>query len=432
MLAADGRGAGSRRVFISSVFSEPSGTRWALRGRLYGALRDAGHAPWLYEREGERSQTHGESDKAVILRGLEASDVVVVVYHTRAGSRLPTEPFFATDFEVANAVRLGKRLKLYILGHSYKPSLHAVLAVLTDARVFPETTAVLESETAVVDRVLRDVAAVAARRATGGATTLPLISRRDCERLVEQLNALISVGDYLHAEDRAVEVPLDPGHGLEPDAKHAYARLLGLCANVWANRLCFDRAVPAAMRAIRLYMELGEWREMVSQIQAASGILNMQGNPQAERVNAYGLRLALRDFPELTQAFDDSRGSIMTRGHRLGAAKFHLGRVVADGGSASPYSLSKYAAVVASSGEGKDIRLAQRALYDEALPAARRLNQSLGYVLRHAAALAIATGEYGAADRYISEGEAACSEKGLLHTAANLQRLRSALTFAIR
>ena len=416
------------RVFISSVFCEPYGRRWDLREKLYDILRQAMHEPWLFEKEGEELKKQGISATRAILHGIEGSDAVLAVYRTRAGSVMRREPFYGTDFEVLNAIRLNKPVHLYVIGERHDRKLKNVLGILGDNIILPSGAIRVSSEGEVLDRVLADLHSPSyAGRETETTRVLydPVLN---CEELYRQIAGLTSSEDYRGAVGYAEDVGVFNDPYINPDKcgdKHAYARLLGLCANVWANRACFTKAVKAAKRSVRLFMELGDWHQMYAQIQAASGILNMQGHGSAEWWNAFGRNQALRKFHELVPAFNDSRGSIMIRKGDLRSAKNLLQSAYEATGSA--YNLSKYAAVSAALGGHRDVDEAQRWL-EQARSIARGSGVSVGYVARHAAALAIRTGDFELSKRYLAEGIEYCEQKGLVHTMLMLRREQAKLS----
>ena len=282
------------RVFLSSPFSERRGHLWLVRRQLYDRLRMCGFKPWMWEEEGEREKArHGWTDTTILLEALKGCDVVVAFFKNRAGSYLPDEafqkptyePFLGSVFEICHARALGKPVHLYAVGHSYKASLASVLSVLADPLLLPDHAKILGSETelpdAVTEKLLTSLAVVAPE------PTRVLHLDLDPTWLEETRSASMeSAATFWEASYHAAQVPLV--RGLRLPTRPADAEVLAAAAGVLANQASYDRAIEAATLSVRCFLELGSWFEMYAEIQALSGILNMAGRPNAERVNHFG------------------------------------------------------------------------------------------------------------------------------------------------
>jgi len=231
---------------------------------------------------------HHLDDLSVILRGLSRSDLVLVSYRTRAGSRMKgAEAFRGTDFEFANAVRLRKPVFLYVIrGGRWDPDLQAVLALLLDPTVNLQRARVVQSERAALVQIEKDMVSVATgikiRRMDNGSSGpngLLLLDSQFLEDTLRRISGTRAESGLDAAADVARTVPILYPSNASDRLRVAYLEVLSLCANLWANHAQYRQAERASGLAARLAMELGDWRRMFSEIQALSGILNMGGCP---------------------------------------------------------------------------------------------------------------------------------------------------------
>lgn len=427
-------------LFISSVFSEPRGQRWGLRETLRRRLGQEGHTAWLYEIDAEKDKKAGiVDDKTIIIRAIERSDFVVVLYMNREGTAFPSEPFFGTDFEIFHARRLGKPVKLYVLGKKHRPVLRGILTLFDNPLVLPDSARRFESEKDLVDAVIQDVTEfVRSRRLRSAPPGVLCASSRELvsepswlEEAYAGLCQATQVGDLWVASRVARMIPWVESSGIPREQKIVYAIALSLCGGVWANQASYDFAEAYARSAVRVFMELGYQHEMFAQVQALSGLLNM-GNRirQAYWINSYGLRGASRVFGEsdpLVRAFHDSRGSIFTKLGKSYKAERTLHRSLPPKGSSSPYSLSKYAVSLASLPGVANVERGVCLMYYVTLPLALRKSESLAYVMRDAGQLAIVIGDYRQAARLLLQAEEICVKQGQIHTLSGIRRMQSYL-----
>jgi Domain of unknown function (DUF4062) len=429
-------GTRALNVFLSSPFSEPVGEKWALRETLRERLRRKGHRPWLYEVDAKKYRRTNLGPREIIIEEIARCDVVITLYKSRAGSFLNGEPFYATAFETFHARRLGKTVYLHILDGSERPRLRGVLSVFEPILPLPSNVVRHGSENELVEAVISELAQFPANGLIQ-VPTLLLAEGGVQERLhsLEWLDrvqsGLLSAHDLWQAAQVACQVPLFRGNlSLSLEFKFRYAQILSSCAGIWANQARYDRAIECAWTAVRMFMESGNSYEMISEIQAVSGILNMANQiKRAYWVNTFGLqsaaKLQAKQRTSLWPAFNDSRGSIMTRLGKLSNARERIRRSLPTSGDASPYTLAKYATALSRLGGKANIDSALKLMHDIALPLAEQQVQSIGYVKREAARLAAVVGDTSTALRLLSEAEGFCQRNGLMHTLNSVERMKA-------
>ncbi len=429
-------------VFISSVFQDPWGEYWALREKLADCLKEHHHSPWrFFEDDPRRKNLSPEERKFVILQGLQQSDLVIVLYRTRAGSIMTGEAFRATNFELLRAVHLRKPIYLYLLGEESERDffLRHTLAVITDRGLaLPERIVVVheDQDEEIAKRIREDVDSF---RSAGRVACIDSASPEWIERpegLWQEITAL-TAKENIRGALQLVNRMIRPGQLCDPKEMYAHARLLREASYVWGNAGYYDLAIWTSKESTRLFAKLGADRDFCFLVQCTSGILQMSGRvSEAWHWNAYGRQQAVRKFRDLLPTFYDSAGSIMAqKGDWRGAVRqlqlsLHTTERL-EGKTLSAYVISKHAASSYRAAELGILPNAQkkealRRLELEALPMALKSKRSLAYTLRHAAALAIMQGDFAAAEFYISAGIEDCLEKGLYHTLSNLEKLGSA------
>ncbi len=296
-------GGNPLRVFISSPFCEPAEEPWSLREQLRRRLKALGHKPWLYEIDAKRYKRSGLTPAEIIVDALRCSDLVITVYRNRAGSFLVDEPFFATAFETIQARRLGKPVYLHVLGSSHKPRLRSVLSVFEGNHLLPDCAKRHGSEHELIEGVLSDVTAYATNAPFEEPSIVlpsnPFDLVNDWDWLGTMHTRLLNTSikqDLWQARRAASAVPiLAKTSGMPRDKKFTYATLLSACAGVLANQAEYARVAERAWLAVRLFMELGCVFEMVAQIQATSGILDVGNHvKRAYWVNTFGFQSASR------------------------------------------------------------------------------------------------------------------------------------------
>ena len=107
--------------------------------------------------------------------------------------------------------------------------------------------------------------------------------------------------------------------------------------------------------------------------------------------------------------------------------KQHLQRTLACATEPTPYNFAKYATAIASLPRGEGLDEALRLIEDVALPLALERGESLAYVTRDCAGLAMLTGDRDRAARLVSESERLCESKGQLHTLRQVLRMKNQL-----
>lgn len=431
-------------VFISSPFQEPKNQHWGLRFRLYDALLANGHSPWLYEIQGRLEEGRGYAQESIILNAVCRSDLVVVLFRTRAGSYLPGEPFLATVFEIFHARRFDKHVFLYILGDFHWPRLQSVLSVFEDPLILPDGARRCgDDEDKLVSAVLADVKGLVplptqqAERIVREVDAFDLMHEHGwLERTYSRLSQAVHEGGFWQAGALASGIPLLTAFKADHYAKFAYASLLSLCANIRANQTSYTLAEKCSRLAVRFYMEMGYLYPMLAEIQALSGILNMAGQHLAAyHVNSYGIRQASKMLEyspgfsdSLLLAFNDSRGSILSRLGKGESAESRIRRSFKTIEEAGPYNLAKYATALSTLGGTKNLEEGLRLIEGVALPTATQTGESLGYVLRDVGGLRISIGDFHGASALLHSAAAACQKKGQLHTLAQVRRMQAYLT----
>jgi hypothetical protein len=424
------------RVFISSVFAEPGYNpetwEFSLRKSLAEALSSRGWESWRYETE---ALNHGATDRAPIksiLYGLGVSDVVVVLYRKRHGSKLLEEPFLAVPFEIRNAIHLSKPIHLYVLGDRLGNILRSTLEVfselllvgLADKVFYLDEWDSSRHESDILRKILENLGRFSGATSSLSSSLEP-DSALDFADLERKLSVLGSEEQFGRALDLALPVNPLRGRGIGPRKGEAYAHLLGTMANLFANSAHYDDAIRYSVNCVRAFMESGLDHQAFAQIQCTSGILNMAGySDLALNWNNYGLSGGYRD---LVQPFLDSRGSIAwSLAARKGTLVEQARRILekshlkSKGGA---YELSKYLVLL------PDLETAHRRIAEEALTQALQLGRSVGYVLQHAARVALRAGEHALADEYIAQGTRYCEARGLNHTLRKFQWLTALSKF---
>jgi hypothetical protein len=388
--------------------------------------------PWLYEIDGKRYKRSGLNEKEKIIDGISRCDLVVALYRFRVGSRMREQPiFYGTDFELFQARRLGKPVLLYVLGPCHSRRLRGLLEIYAHPLVMPDGISWCNSERELPTILAYDISVYAksfllrSRIHESKLKSEAVLDRGFLEKTHDTLAEMRRRQDYWSAVELASQIPPLPVDHLPTREKSTYANIMSLCANAWSNQRNYDLAENYSRLAIRSYLELGLTFEMFAEVQCLSGILNMGDRvSQAYEVNTYG-RLAASAargevFNSLSDTYYDSRASILRKMGHWSRAQFTLRKVFPPSGDASPYTYSKYATMLNSAG---DRTLAERIVNDVALPLAKQSGESLGYVARDAAMIAITTGEFGRAVPLLLEAEEDCIKHGTLHTLAQVQRL---------
>lgn len=437
------------RVFVSSVFWEKGriykpGETSAIRHLLCAALCEAGHDPWLFEYHAEQYRYYQDrrlSDRETILLALRNCDVVVVLYKCRPGSLMPKEPHHWTDFEWANAVRMMKKpVFFYIIGNTDDPILPGIVRLVTllPLRALPRWVPLEEEET-VPKKVIEDLAELAKGRVRRRIETESIwlpgdISDFSFDHLVsrmEQISELGSTDQYGEAEAMVETIPILECPGLDRRSKVVYALLLGLCGNVYANRMRFDLAIKATACSIKLFMELGLRDLMFAHIQALSGIMNLANQSGAFAVNTYGLEVAAnRLYPHQLPAYYDSSASMLLRSGDFKEAKRRLKFTALK--SPSPYAVAKYARSVAFQDGTSGVGQARRIVSEEALPESLRTGRSSGYVLMEDARLAVLDRDWWSVYRSIEMAERYCRDRGLTLTLRQLAKVKAVADYMVQ
>lgn len=424
----------SLTIFISSPFSEPAGQRWSLRETLRGRLRGQGHKAWLYEIDAKEYRRTGLTPREIIIDAIESCDLVITLYKSRAGSLLDDEPFYATAFETFHARRLGKKVYLHVLDGCQRPRLRGVLSVFEYTLPLPNRIAKHGSESDLVEAVLSEVAQYREDRLPRNLVATDLCSpealANDRDWLHGIHTSLGAARNLWQASETAAKVPLlQATSRLRKENSLNYGRILSTCAGVWANQAKYDRAIEFGWAAVRIFMESGYLYEMIAEIQAVSGILNMANQiRKAYWVNTFGLQSASRlrtaQLTSLLPAFNDSRGSIMRKLGKLSSSRERIRQSVPTVGEGSAYTLAKYGSALALLGGKANVDTAFRLIYDVALPLALSQGQSVGYVYRDAARLALLVGDDRMAAHNLAEAESSCRKNGQLHTLEIVQRMK--------
>jgi hypothetical protein len=168
-----------------------------------------------------------------------------------------------------------------------------------------------------------------------------------------------------------------------------------------------------------LLIDAGFDYDMLAAIQELSGILNMAGeHSRAELWNAYGFERA-HAFPELQQAFWDSRGSIMRATHPLFARRYFRRAFQAQKVD-DPYLGSRLATALVDSPQRRERDEALR-LIDALVRSTEGTNtMTRAIVLREAIKIGLKINELRRLPKYVSEASTICQTHGFAHTLATI------------
>jgi hypothetical protein len=364
------------------------------------------------------------------------SDLVLALYKARAGSRMSREPwFYGTDFELFHARRLGIPVHLYVMGREHSRELDGVLKVYGEQLVLPDGVTWCDTEDDLLNCLQADTLLYAACPAIRPNSEIDDehcadLDRESLERVHDAVTAKLAQQDYWGAAGLVSQVPVCITN-VPPELKVAYAGVLSLSAHTWGNQRNYRFAEKCSRLAIRFFMERGSFFRMLQEIQNLSGILNMANHVgDAYAVNTYGLAATARhfgfsgagrhDFKMLLNGFYDSRASILTKLGRWPKARDILAKAIPPDGDASPYTFAKYAVALNSVGA---IDTAYRLVDEVVLCLAQQRQESVGYVARDAARIALSAGESKRAFSLLSQAEKACVDRGQLHTLMQVRRL---------
>src|SRR6185437_4034360 len=393
------------KIFIGSVFVD-NHMEWSLRKRVSQELNCLRHNTWRWEVEGEKEHsTNRRVWTSIVESAVYSSDLVIIFYKTSAGDPTRSEfPFYPTDFELVSAVKFGKPLRLYIINTSIvDENLKDVLALFEDEIIIGNTPRYCQDENDFISKVLTDVI-----KLKEGSSIIKIITpfsniifpKETLEDFIECILPYdINSGNYKEAYSSLLKVNLEKFVPIQKQEKVLMARYLGMCANIYSNQALYPKAIIAARKSIRLFMEAGEWVCLFSQIQALSGILNAAGIKSALNINSYGnMSIRLSKYSHLEPMFLDSRASIL---RDAGQFKDALKLIKYDW-EESPYTGAKYAHLLGFSSSSK-IDEARVIIEGNILKLARTQNKDVAYVLKEAAILAVRNKDNGSALKFIYE-----------------------------
>ena len=257
------------------------------------------------------------------------------------------------------------------------------------------------------------------------------LGRDFLEHVHDAMTSMLRLQDYWGAAELASTVPVLTSARLTSDLKLTYAKVLSLCAHVWGNQRNYRVAETCSRLAVRFFVERGFVFNMLQEIQNLSGLLNMANRVgDAHAINPGGLGASARysgypairnpDFRMLLNSFYDSRASILLRLGRWPKARDILSKAIPPDGDASPYTFAKFAVLLHSAGSTD---LACRLVDEVALRLAEERQESVGYVARDAARIALSAGEHKRASSLLLQAENECLRHGQLHTLMQVQRL---------
>jgi hypothetical protein len=141
---------------VARVFLSHAGADKGVVRRIAGALRNAGHDPWLDEDEDEVPA--GESIPAAVERGLRDADFVVVCLSQAAASRGWVE----AERDASVMQQFGERTERILPVRLQEVDPPRLLAQMAYADLFPDDHAF----SAGIDRIIHSVDAYEVRRAT--------------------------------------------------------------------------------------------------------------------------------------------------------------------------------------------------------------------------------------------------------------------------
>lgn len=419
------------QVFLSSVFYE-NGIAWPLRENVANKLEEQQYNVWRWEKQGEYATTGtGRTGQEIIAEAIKQSDVLVAFYKSRAGNVFfegPQVPFYATDFEIVEAIGRGIPVRLYIVksGLEIEDELKQVLSLLKQPTIIDGYPRYCDCEEHALQLVLRDIKELF-MHALYDNRSIRLLDNElvaiDPEEAEFYLTLQSESGNYGVAYTMlSGYANLEQAKPKARKAKILFARYFSRCANIYANRAEYKKAVRFSLKTIRLLLEAREWNEMFGQIQALSGICNMAGMQSSWLLNTYGYK-AVRQYPNLASAYNDSRASILRNAGRYEEARILL----ENDWEQSPYSGAKYAHALSFSPGRNSISKARNMIHDHILPDARLKGSSVEYVLRQAAVLAIRDMDFISAKKFLDEAETIAVNLGALHALLNVEQIRRGL-----
>lgn len=415
------------KIFISSVFFE-EGKDWNLRKEISTSLNKLGHETWLWEENGVDEQKKSFKNWCeIISEAILASDLVVTFYKNRAGDLSffhKDIPFLPTDYEIALAIKTNTPVYLYFIkGYSVTYELKGVRSLFFNKIIVQKPPTFCNSESEFIPKVISDV-----NKLTSPTEIISIITLEDnvenftnwIENALFETSLFLNINDYKTAykviESATIFSKVIPQTKQE---KTLLARYFANCAKIHANQANYKKAIVNARKSIRLLLEIGEWNEVFSQIQALSGIQNMAGFKSAKYLNEYGIR-SVRNFKNLQIEYNDSKASIL---RDLGYYNEALKLIEKDWDN-STYSAAKYAHLIGFSSQRNSLDIARSLLEETILPKARDEEKYLAYVLRESAIIAIKDNDLDAANNYLNESEYICQEMGMLHIKKSILNIR--------
>lgn len=379
--------------------------------------------PWLYEIEGIREQNNTFlTPFQIVSRNIRSSDLVVTYYKQRVGSMFENNnliPFYATDFEINEAIKNDIPIKLYIIGSNHTIRLKGILSLYTNPLINIETVYCINEEEA-IENTIKDLKSENKILLYNSIATpnniefkVDKIGNWLCE-FRQELIKYVSQGNYKLAYLKTSQNPyFDNIKPKSKEEKFLKGQCLAICANIFANISKYNVAIEFAFKSIRLFMEIGDLINMFRQIQALSGIQNMASNNSARWINSYGFR-SIKIYNEISMEYRDSRASILRD-----MGRYKEGLLLLEENSdweKSPYSAAKYAHMLGHSKKTNCISTSRKLIEYEILPWARNENKNLPYVLREAGILAILDNDIYSANLYFTESEKICLSMGNIHT----------------
>lgn len=421
------------KVFIGSVFYD-NGKYWELRLKITNKLKEHHHETWLWEENGEKEQKEnkGKHWTQIVSDAIRLHDVIITFYKTDAGdfSYRNEMPFFPTDYEMAESIRHGTSLRLYIIKGKSKDELRGVKTLYTNRITIGSKPIYCSDEMDFINKVLRDIEKLSANRIQTIRRNFIMLPFEELkpdhwfDNLHTILQGQLSCSDYetafklleMHSEIQKY-TPKTKAQ------KILMAECLGDFANIYANRAMYSAAIKSSLKSIRLFLETGEWNKTFGQIQALSGIQNMAGIKLAYWLNAYGYR-TINLYKDLASGFRDSKASILRDLKKYDEA---IKLFTEEDLEKSPYSAAKYVNLQGLTHKGKNVNKARKTMEDNILPWARNENRDIAYVLRGAALLSIMDGDIFSAKNFLNEAEDLCDKYGTIHTKKGIIQLRQTI-----
>jgi len=407
------------KVFISSVFTDNiREEQWSFRKHLKNLLSRFGYQPWLYEDEISIKIEDISTIEGKITAAIKNCDCVMAFFKTRAGGTF-NDLNKGTVYEINEALRLRKRLWLFVIGDYHSSSLKQILAIYNHDEIVRFRIQCKNEEQA-MEIALNKLAQMIAQRLNivEMPSELSSYSKDYYEALERQVRNKLIIHDYQSGAELFHANPLPQSHHLlKSNESHFLALCYSRMASVLVNIANYDQAEIYSRRAIGLFLQMGNMYEVYAEIERLSGILSMAGKYSAVYTNFYGFH-STEKFTGLALGYQDSRISIFTK---LGLYKQGLQFIKKDlFTDNNPYYATRYYSMFGRSGIRGAMNQARKAM-DEFVSLSS--NDFQAYVLFEAGKLALDDRDYSTAKKLFNNAQKYSIRTGSLHTEREITSL---------